>query len=211
MRSNASFRGLSIWFALALAACNDDVVSMGETGSDSSSDASGTGATTSDTDTSTTDSTDSSGTDTDASDTDTTDTTESETGDEPDPAEPLFESGTIAEFNISLSEQSLAVLAVDGKIYVKGDLDATVDGQAISLTNIGVRLKGNFGSYKTLDEKAAFLLDFNRYVPGQHFLGHRQAGPSTTWSKTPACSVRCSATSCSASPACRLREPLTRS
>ncbi|MCA9687012.1 MAG: CotH kinase family protein, partial [Myxococcales bacterium] len=39
------------------------------------------------------------------------------------------------------------------------------------LENIGVRLKGNYGSYRTLDEKAAFLLDFNRYVPGQKFLG----------------------------------------
>jgi hypothetical protein len=171
MRSNASFRGLFIPLALALAACSDDVVvGASDTGSDSSGNATSTGATSSGTDTSATDSTnDSSGTDTSTDDS--SDSTDGTTGDEPDPGEALFAPGTIAEFDISLSPASLAVLEVDGKIYVKGDLDATVDGQAISLTDIGVRLKGNYGSFRTLDGKSAFLLDFNRYVPGQDFLG----------------------------------------
>jgi hypothetical protein len=150
---------LPISLMLVFAACGDDVVvAMTGTGSGSSGDSSGD---TSGTDSSSTDSSDSS------------DSSDGTTGDdpEPDPAEALFAPGTIAEFNISLSMISLAVLEANGKIYVKGDLDATIDGEPISLTNIGVRLKGNYGSYRTLDEKAAFLLDFNRYVPGQTFLG----------------------------------------
>jgi hypothetical protein len=166
MRMSSSFRGLPfpMCLALALAACSDDAVVGGaDTGSDSSdnssTDSTATGTSSNTTDTDTTDTTDS---------TDSTDTT---TGDEPDPSEALFAPGTIAEFDISLSDLSIAVLEVDSKIFVKGDLNATVDGQAISLTNIGVRLKGNYGSFRTLDQKAAFLLDFNRYVPGQSFLG----------------------------------------
>lgn len=167
MRVSASFRGLPVPLCavLALGACSDDtVVGATDTGSDSSGSTSTDGSTTT-SDTGTSDS------DTSTSDTDSTDSTDSTTGDEPDPAEALFEPGTISQFDITLSELSVAVLEVDGKIYVKGDLDATVDGQAISLTDIGVRLKGNYGSFRTLDGKAAFLLDFNRYVPGQNFLG----------------------------------------
>jgi hypothetical protein len=175
MRVGAIFRGLPfpLCVALGLAACSDDVVSVG--GTDSGTGSSGgsstdTSATGSATDTSTTDSNDTS--DSNTTDTnDTTDSTDSTTGDEPDPAEPFFEPGAISELNITLNEVSLAVLEVSGKVYVRGDLDAIVDGQMISLTDIGVRLKGNYGSYRTLDQKAAFLLDFNRYVPGQDFLG----------------------------------------
>jgi hypothetical protein len=141
-------RSISIVLMLALAACSDDVVvGATDTGSDSSGNSS---------------------TDSGIS---TTDSSDSTTGDEPDPAEALFAPGSIAEFDISLSALSLAVLAVDGKIYVEGDLHATVDGQPLSRTDIGVRLKGNYGSFRTLDGKDAFLLDFNRYVPGQSLLG----------------------------------------
>src|SRR5690606_38689255 len=40
-----------------------------------------------------------------------------------------------------------------------------------ALPNIGVRLKGNYGSFRTLDQKAAFLLDFNRYSDDQKLVG----------------------------------------
>ncbi len=100
-----------------------------------------------------------------------TDETGAEPGEQPDPADALFAPGTVAEFDISLSETSIAVLQADGKIFVPGSLSATIGDQQLDLPNIGVRLKGNYGSYHTLDEKAAFLLDFNRYVPGQTFLG----------------------------------------
>lgn len=172
MRASATFRGLPfpLCVALGLGACTDDVVSVGGTGTDSSgtstAETSATGSST-DSDTNDTSTTDPADTDT----TDTTDSTDGTTGDEPDPAEALFAPGAISEFDISLSELSLAVLEVDGKIYVEGDLDATIDGQVISLTNIGVRLKGNYGSFRTLEGKSAFLLDFNRYVPGQSLLG----------------------------------------
>ncbi|MBZ5710212.1 CotH kinase family protein [Nannocystis pusilla] len=102
-----------------------------------------------------------------------TDTTSGTTG-ETDPyleAEPLFAFGAVAEFDITLSDEAIAALNADGKKYTKGDLVATIDGQTYELPEIGVRLKGNYGSYRTLDQKAAFLLNFDRYVDDQLLLG----------------------------------------
>ncbi|MCY1064615.1 CotH kinase family protein [Nannocystis sp. RBIL2] len=102
------------------------------------------------------------------------DTTTSGTTGEADPyleAEPLFAFGAMAEFDITLSDEAIADLNEDGKKYTKGDLVAVIDGQTYELPEIGVRLKGNYGSYRTLDQKAAFLLNFDRYVDDQLLLG----------------------------------------
>lgn len=96
------------------------------------------------------------------------------TGDEIDPyleSEPLFALGKIAEFELTLSDGALLALDAEPKNYTQGDLVATIDGQTYTLPGIGVRLKGNYGSFRTLDEKAAFLLDFDRYVDDQRLLG----------------------------------------
>ncbi|WAS90690.1 CotH kinase family protein [Nannocystis punicea] len=101
------------------------------------------------------------------------DTTSGTTG-EHDPyfdADPLFAFGAIAEFDLTLSDEAIADLDADGKKYTKGDLVAVIDGQTYELPEIGVRLKGNYGSYRTLDQKAAFLLNFDRYVDDQRLLG----------------------------------------
>lgn len=92
---------------------------------------------------------------------------ESSTGEPPDPAAPLFEPGAIAEFALDLSAEAIDSLDADPKIYVLGDLTVTVGGQVTVLTDIGVRLKGNYGSFRTLDEKAAFLFNFDRYIDDQ--------------------------------------------
>lgn len=171
MRFRFALPGLALLHVLA--ACNDDVTpNDDEAGGSSDSGSSDTGSSDSGTsDTGTSDSGTSDASDSSDASTDTSDTSDTTTGEEPDPAEPLFAPGTIAEFDIQLSDTAIAVLEVDGKIYVQGALSATVDGVAYQIDDIGVRLKGNYGSYRTLDEKAAFLLDFNRYVPGQTFLG----------------------------------------
>ncbi len=89
------------------------------------------------------------------------------TGEPPDPAIPFFEPGVIAEFALELTPEAIDSLDADPKIYVQGDLTVTLGGEVTVLTDIGVRLKGNYGSFRTLDEKAAFLLNFDRYVDGQ--------------------------------------------
>lgn len=95
------------------------------------------------------------------------------TGD-PDPypeADPLFAVDKIAEFDITLSDNALLSLNTDPRTYTKGGLVAKIDGQTYQLPDIGVRLKGVYGSFRTLDQKAAFLLNFDRYTPDQHLLG----------------------------------------
>lgn len=93
---------------------------------------------------------------------------------EPDPyldADPLFAEGQVAEFDIILSDAAITALNADSKSYTKGDLVATIAGVTYELGEIGVRLKGNYGSYRELDQKAAFLLNFDRYVKDQTLLG----------------------------------------
>ncbi|MFV8753535.1 CotH kinase family protein [Nannocystaceae bacterium ST9] len=185
MRVRSIPRGLSSSLSLALglttaclSGCNPDDATddeIGDTGSDSgsgeSSDASTSDTSTSgDTSTSTSD-TSTSDTSSDSTSDSSSDGTDSTTGDPPDPADALFAPGTIAQFDIVLSDAEIDALNVDGKSYVPGDLTVTIDGQATELLDIGVRLKGNFGSYRTLDQKAGFLLDFNRYVDMQKLFG----------------------------------------
>ncbi len=89
------------------------------------------------------------------------------TGDVPDPAAPLFDPGSLAKFDIVLSPDAIASLNKDHELYVSGDLTVTIAGEKTVLPDIGVRLKGVYGSFRTLDEKAAFLLNFDRYVADQ--------------------------------------------
>jgi hypothetical protein len=96
----------------------------------------------------------------------TTDDTDT-TGDVPDPAAPLFAPGSLAKFDLVLSPDAIASLNKDHELYVSGDLTVTIAGQKTVLPDIGVRLKGVYGSFRTLDEKAAFLLNFDRYVTDQ--------------------------------------------
>lgn len=86
-------------------------------------------------------------------------------------ADPLFDLDAIAEFDITLSDNALLALDADPRTYTAGDLVAKIGGQLHALPGIGVRLKGNYGSFRELDQKAAFLLDFNRYDPDQELLG----------------------------------------
>ncbi len=89
------------------------------------------------------------------------------TGEPPDPAEPFFAPGAIAELALELSPAAMDSLDAEPKQYVQGDLTVTLGDQVVVLTDIGVRLKGNYGSYRTLDQKAAFLFNFDRYVDDQ--------------------------------------------
>ncbi len=51
--------------------------------------------------------------------------------------------------------------------YVEGDV--RIDGELVE--DVAVRLKGRWGSYRGMEAKAAFKIDFNRYVPEQDFHG----------------------------------------
>lgn len=102
----------------------------------------------------------------------------SDTGNPPVPAdrwtqgEALFNHDGIVEIDIQLPEESVSGLHADPGTYVHGALHiALADGTEQDLGDVGVRLKGRYGSARTLDQKSSFLLKANEYVNGQRLFG----------------------------------------
>lgn len=86
--------------------------------------------------------------------------------------EALFNHDGLARVDLTLDDAAIESLAVDSATYVHADAVLTLpSGEAFALPDIGARLKGRYGSFRTLDQKAAFLLRFDRYDPAQEPLG----------------------------------------
>jgi spore coat protein CotH len=81
----------------------------------------------------------------------------------------LYDPELLPRFDITLPEASLASLRADSETYVRGEL--RYGNEVVS--EIGVRIKGE-GSLRTLDEKAAFKLKMDKFVPDQAFRGLRR-------------------------------------
>ena len=93
------------------------------------------------------------------------------TCDMPLPSDFLFDRSAVADVEITLSQASIDSLWADGHIYVAGQVRITSGGFDSGTMDAGVKLKGRYGSYSTLDGKSAFKikLDFGR--PGYRMLG----------------------------------------
>ncbi len=79
----------------------------------------------------------------------------------------VFSPDRVWEVEIELGSEALRALRTEPFEYVQGAL--TFDGRRFDA--VGVRLKGRLGAFRTLDQKAAFKIDLNRYVPGQDLDG----------------------------------------
>ena len=79
----------------------------------------------------------------------------------------IFTLDTIHEVALEISPESEAALAAAPYSWALASV--TIDGEA--LPNIGVRLRGKIGSFRTLAGKPKFKLGFNEFVPGQRFYG----------------------------------------
>ncbi len=80
----------------------------------------------------------------------------------------IFDPLEIHEIAITLSDDSWASLYADPYDYVVGQ--ATVMGQP--MPDVGVRLRGRIGSFRTLSGKPKLRIDFNQFIDGQRFYGH---------------------------------------
>lgn len=78
----------------------------------------------------------------------------------------LFGVDMVHTVDLTISDAGIKSLKRDYKTYVEAAV--VIDGEAVD--SVGVRLKGS-GSYQTLDGKAAFKIDFNRFVDDQEFHG----------------------------------------
>jgi len=94
------------------------------------------------------------------------------------PANWMYEPTTFTEVHLTLPPASIAALEAEPKEYVKGEFSlAETDGTpgtagsfSTPLT-VGIELKGNLGSLRSIHQKAAFKIKFNKFVKGQSFLG----------------------------------------
>jgi hypothetical protein len=85
----------------------------------------------------------------------------------PVPAVDLFEKGEIPRVRLELSDDAIERLRSSPRKYVIG---AIVEG-ARRYTNVSIRLKGGPGSFRPLDDRPAFTVNFDRQAPGQTFHG----------------------------------------
>lgn len=95
------------------------------------------------------------------------------TGEE-QPAGPelLFNHDGLARIDITLDQPAIDSLYADSETYVHADAELELpSGEVMVLPDIGLRLKGRYGSFRTLDQKAAFLLRFDEWNPDQEPLG----------------------------------------
>ncbi|MBL8618283.1 MAG: CotH kinase family protein [Deltaproteobacteria bacterium] len=86
---------------------------------------------------------------------------------ERDPSVALFPQDRVLQVEVELSEDAVARLASEPTRDVPGAL--TVDG--VRLGRVGVRIKGQIGSYRPLEEKAALRMNLDLYVDGQRLRG----------------------------------------
>ena len=85
----------------------------------------------------------------------------------PVPALDLFQEGEIPRVRLELSDDAIESLRKIPRKYVVG---AVVEG-ARRYTNVSIRLKGGPGSFRPLEDRPAFTVNFDRQAPGQTFHG----------------------------------------
>lgn len=87
-------------------------------------------------------------------------------------ADALFTYDGLARIDLTLDDAAVASLDAAPTVYVQADAQIELaSGEVLALPDIGVRLKGVYGSFRTLDQKAAFLLRFDHFDPDQEPLG----------------------------------------
>ena len=88
-------------------------------------------------------------------------------GDEEDPSDLLFRSDSVLSIEISLSDAGWVSLNNDPYTWV----EASVGVGGAWYDDVGLRIKGQWGSLRNLSQKAAFRVDLDRYVAGQEHRG----------------------------------------
>jgi hypothetical protein len=82
------------------------------------------------------------------------------------PGHELFSDAEVRHFKIDIAPLELEKLRRDHKTYVR----ATVTVGEQTFRDCGVRLKGE-GSFRPLDDKPSFAMNFDEFEPGQRYSG----------------------------------------
>ncbi len=87
-------------------------------------------------------------------------------------ADALFATDGIARIDLTLDELAIESIWAAPSEYVQADAEiALANGDVLTVPGIGLRLKGKYGSFRTLDQKSAFLLKFDAFDKDQEPLG----------------------------------------
>jgi len=89
-------------------------------------------------------------------------------GDTTDPSEALFQVERVTPISVWVADDQWAALSLDNYTYV----EASASAGAAWFGRVGFRKKSTVGSNRSLDEKAAFKIDLNRYE--SHRLGGQE-------------------------------------
>jgi len=89
-------------------------------------------------------------------------------GEGPDLSEDLFGTDRVFSVEIDMSADAAASLGQQPFEYVPVDIRIDEDEW---LEDVGIRIKGRIGSYRTLSGKSAFRVDLDRFVEGQRWRG----------------------------------------
>ena len=84
----------------------------------------------------------------------------------------LFDSPSVHRYRLELSKEAQDMLREEPKQYVRGTFYADEE----RFENVGVRIKGGWGSFRPLEQgsKTAFTIKFNQFKKGQRFHGLRR-------------------------------------
>jgi hypothetical protein len=89
---------------------------------------------------------------------------------DPDPI--LFDAFNPVHVTFGIDDAGIAALRADPRTYVPATFTLTQGTQSFGPITVGVALKGSLaGTFRTIDERAAFKVKFDKFVPKQRFLG----------------------------------------
>lgn len=88
-------------------------------------------------------------------------------GQSTDPSDLLFPQDEVLVIELGLPPASIAALSADSSTYVEG----SVSFGAVTLSPVGIRIKGQWGSLRDLDQKAAFKVNMGSFGRSGELLG----------------------------------------
>lgn len=83
----------------------------------------------------------------------------------------LFDPLTVRSIKITMPQASIDSLWVDSATYVPGTFTLEAGADVHGPVPVGLRIKGKYGSFQTLDGKSALKVKFNYEAKGQRFRG----------------------------------------